>query len=87
MTDLSLDARPSRRIRLDDRAHDLLYNDQSTPAGQEAAKKVMEEVRQAAFVIDARDQVVKDRTGKVPRPALMDDIERTELVQGERFYS
>lgn len=87
MTDLSLDARPQRRVRLDQRATELFFNDQQTPDAIKAQQRVMEIVRHAAFVLDAQDRVIKARTGTVPRPATFDEVMDTELVQGERLYT
>lgn len=87
MSDLSLDARPQRRVRLDARATDLFFNDQHTAGAQQAQRQVMEIVRQAAFVVDGQDRVIKSRTGTTPRPATFDEVTDTELIQGERLYS
>ena len=85
VTDLSLDARPQRRVRLDARATDLFWNDQTRPDAQKAQLSIMEIVRTAAFVVDAQDQVIKGGT-PIPRPATFDEVTGTELIQGERFY-
>lgn len=68
-------------IRLDARAHDLFHED-SFPDSNKRRAYVFDRVRRADVVIDARDQVIKDRQQSVPRAATMSDIEQSELIQG-----
>lgn len=68
-------------IRLDERAHELFY-DASLPDANNKRGYVFDRVRSANLVIDKNDQVIKSRGGQVPRPATMNDIEHSELIQG-----
>lgn len=68
-------------IRLDERAHELFYDD-SLPDANNRRPYVYDRIRKASTVINKNDQVIKSRGGIVPRPATMDDIEKSELIQG-----
>lgn len=68
-------------IRLDERAHELFY-DASLPDANNKRGYVFDRVRKAHLVIDKNDQVIKSQAGQIPRPATMNDIEQSELVQG-----
>jgi hypothetical protein len=87
MSEMSLDAQGPKRVRLDERATDLWDNmSQQRGPAKEAARRVYDIVRNAEFVVNNLDQVIKDRWGAFPRGATLAEIEHTQLIQGEALY-